>query len=99
MTLIKERDRWDGSVKLLTKDCANCEFYKQIKEKELCGIGKAFKYLAQTSNPRKCEVKDRERMYNQTHNPSINYLNIAEKEELFIIKVRQLNLWMDNVVA
>jgi hypothetical protein len=99
MTIIKKRNRWDGLIKLLTKDCYNCEFYKKIKEKELCGIGESFKYLVATQNPKRCEVKDRKEMYSQGKNPSINYLNLVEEEKLFTMKIRQLNLFEENIIA
>jgi len=77
----RKHQRWDGDYKLLTKDCFNCEFYREIDKKELCGWGVAFKYLCKTEKPRKCEVKNRGIGEYVIH--SVEYL---DKFPLFIIK-------------
>jgi hypothetical protein len=68
---IPKRIFWDGGNKYLTKDCETCEYYRQINGQEICGWARAFKYLKPRHNPRKCEVKDREK--NNWH--SIIYLD------------------------
>ena len=62
---------WDGSYKLITKDCNNCEFYRNINNKKICGWGVTFKYLVSNKKSKKCEVKNRKQ--NSKH--SIEYLD------------------------
>ncbi len=68
---IEKRTRWDGSSKTYTLDCNNCEWYRRIGRRELCGWGIAFKYLIRTNNSRRCEIKNRGAPENQ----SIKYLD------------------------
>jgi len=97
MTIIQKIDRWDGKVISLKKDCQkNCEFYIKIKEKELCGIGRAFKYLVPTETPKKCDVRNRKRMHNESFQHSLDYLKTVKETNYFIMEVKQLNLWADQ---
>jgi len=68
---------WDGSDKLFTKDCPRCEWYRKIGRQDLCGWGKAFKYLFKVEKPRKCEVRNRKF---ESWKHSVEYLDeIIEK--------------------
>ena len=52
--------RWDGGIIYFTKNCGGeCEFYRKIKDDDLCGWGIAFKYLTKREKQRKCEIKNR----------------------------------------
>jgi hypothetical protein len=69
---------WDGSSKIITKDCVGCEWYKEIRGKALCGWGVSFKLLEDTENKRRCEIRNRK--VNGEH--SLYYLIKIEQNEL-----------------
>jgi len=75
--------RWNGEVIYFTKNCDGCEFYRRIVGKELCGKGKAFKYLEKPKKLRKCGIKDK-----LIENPSITHLDeiIKNPERYRLIK-------------
>jgi len=68
--------RWEGSYKDYTKNCDGCEWYRKIDDKELCGWGKAFKYLVRTEKRRQCQIIDRK----QEFIPSAKYLDELVRE-------------------
>jgi len=74
--------RWDGGANYYTKDCDQCEFYRKIEDKELCGWGKAFKYLIRNKKPKKCDLLRRELPQKQ----SIKYLDKIIEEGNLINK-------------
>ena len=51
--------RWDGSHKNSTENCDNCNYYRLIELRDLCGGGKAFKYLTRVEKPGKCNMKNK----------------------------------------
>lgn len=65
--------RWDGGTNYQTKDCESCPFYRKISRDDLCGWGIAFKYLAKTEDPKKCEIRNRNRP--APREQSIKYLD------------------------
>ncbi|MBI4017958.1 MAG: hypothetical protein HY366_03365 [Candidatus Aenigmarchaeota archaeon] len=67
--------RWDGSSVLLKKECSDCPWYRNIAERDLCGVGVDFKYISDAERPRRCEVRNRE----QTGKPSVAYLDEIKK--------------------
>ncbi len=84
MEIPKRHSRWDGSRKYYTKNCDECEFYRKIEDKELCGWGIAFKYLIKTEKPRKCNVLRRGLPEFGKH--SVEYLDKIIKEGILIKK-------------
>lgn len=78
----------DGYHKILKEDCKTCNYNIEINEEELCGVGKAFKYLSPPMQKRKCVEKDKLIVSER----SIEYLiKIKNKEP--IVDAEQLRLW------
>ncbi len=71
MQIVKRFGTWDGASKTYTQNCDNCEVYRKIKGKELCGWGIAFKYLEKTRTPKKCALTNKK----QPEHNSIKYLD------------------------
>ncbi len=90
MTIIKPRhyEIWDGQIKSLKKECDGCDWYIKIENEELCGVGKAFKYLSPPKLNRKCVEKNKLFMTDR----SLEYL-IKIKNGKPTIDAEQLRLW------
>ncbi|MFQ6010182.1 MAG: hypothetical protein ACE5J7_03635 [Candidatus Aenigmatarchaeota archaeon] len=55
---VEERpwSRWNGTWKQYTKDCEDCDFYKQVDGEDRCYQGKAWKRLSRNVKKlRKCQ--------------------------------------------
>lgn len=71
----------EGGYKSLTKNCRdNCEWYRNIIDKEIYGWGVAFKYLGDTEKPRKCEIKNRK----LNHQSAVEYINRYIKSQRLV---------------
>ena len=49
----------DGENKVLKPECKGCDCYIEIEDKELCGVGKEYKYLTSPMRRIKCTTKDK----------------------------------------
>ena len=48
-------NRWNGNYKSLTKDCETCSSHNIVYGKDICVVGKAWKYLDKGKKLRKCQ--------------------------------------------
>ena len=55
----RTHQRHDGGYKDFTEDCSECDYYLLIELRDLCGGGKAFKYLTRVEKPGKCNMKNK----------------------------------------
>ena len=76
--------RWEGTYKLYTKDCKECNFYRKIEGDGLCGKGRTFKYLERQKKIRRCGIKNK-----TIENSSIRYLDeiIKNPDKYNLIKI------------
>ena len=76
----KRLGTWDGASKAHTQNCDNCKAYRKIKGEELCGWGRAWKYLERTTSPRKCALTNKK----QPEYNSIKYLDELIKNAIMV---------------
>jgi len=48
--------RWNGSYKLYTKNCSECQYYRFIEKEDRCYWGIAWKCLIKNEKQRKCSL-------------------------------------------